>query len=84
MRQHGGAAADRGAVDRRDQRLVEVDQCFHEAGLGRFAWPWRIFEKILDIIARAERIPRAVPEDDPRGLVIRRLVKDARESRVHG
>jgi hypothetical protein len=36
VRQHSGAATDRGAVDRRDQWLVEVDQCIHEAG------PWRL------------------------------------------
>jgi hypothetical protein len=71
-------------VDRGDQWLVEVDQCIHEAGLWRFAWPWRILEKILDIVARTERIPRAMPKDDTRVLVIRRLVEDACESQVHG
>src|SRR5882672_6545835 len=70
VRQHGRSASDGGTVDRRHQWFVEVDQCFHEAGLGRFARAWRILEKILDIVARAERIPRAVPEDDTRGLVI--------------
>src|SRR6266700_2753101 len=84
VRQHGGAATDCGAADRRDQWLVEVDQCIHEAGLWRFAWPWRILEKILDIVARAERISRAMPEDDTRVRVIRRLAEDACESPVHG
>src|SRR5207249_1626438 len=56
VRQHGRAAADCSAVDRRDQWLVEVDQCLHEAGLWRFARPRRILQKILDIVARAERI----------------------------
>src|SRR5713226_529236 len=84
VRKHGGAATDRGAVDRRDQWLVEVDQCVHEAGLWRFAWPWRILEKILDIVARAERISRAVPKDDLHDLVIRRLAEDTCESYVHG
>src|SRR5712691_11468081 len=84
VRQHGGAATDGGAVDRHDHRFVEVDECVHETGLWRFAWPWRILEKVLDIVARAERISRAVPEDDTRVLVIRRLVEDACESHVHG
>src|SRR6267142_4996627 len=84
VRQHGGAATDCGAVDRHDNWLVEVDECAHEAGLWRFAWPWRILEKILDIVASAERISSAVPEDDTRVLVIRRLVEDACESQVHG
>src|SRR6266851_3473507 len=84
VRQHGGATADGGAVDRRDQWLVEVDQYIHEAGLWRFAWPWRILEKILDIVARTERISRAMPEDDTRVLVIRRLVEDACERQIHG
>ena len=33
VRQHGGAAADRRALDRHDDRLVEVDEGMHEAGL---------------------------------------------------
>src|SRR5713226_5944774 len=49
-----------------------------------FAWAWRILEKILDIVARAERISRAVPKDDLHVLVIRRLVEDTCESYVHG
>src|SRR6202049_2856661 len=84
VRHHGGAAADGGAVDRGDQRLVEVDQRLHQSGLWRFSRPWRILEKILDIVARAERISRAMPEDDTRVLVIRRLVEDACERQVHG
>src|SRR6267154_4685684 len=66
VRQHGGAATDGGALDRHDHWLVEVEKCLHEAGLRRFAWPWKILEKILDIVARTERIPRAMPEDDAR------------------
>jgi hypothetical protein len=84
VRQHSGAATDRGAVDRRDQWLVEVDQCIHEAGPWRLAWPRRILEKILDIVARAERIYRAVPKDDLHVLVMRYLVEDTCESYVHG
>src|SRR6266446_4576003 len=41
-------------------------------------------KKILDIVACAERISRAVPKDDTRVLVVRRLVEDACESQVHG
>ena len=84
VRQHGGAATDGGTVDCRNQWLVEVDERIHEAGLWRFAWPWRILEKILDIIAGAERISRAMPKHDMRVLVMRRLVEDARQSHVHG
>src|SRR5712671_1290540 len=84
VRQHGGAATDCGAVDRRDQWLVEVDQGIHQAGLWRFARPWRIFQKILDIVTGAERISRAMPEDGTRVLVSRRLVEDARKRQVHG
>jgi hypothetical protein len=29
VHQHGGATPDRGTVDRRDQWLVEIDQCIH-------------------------------------------------------
>src|SRR6266550_4637023 len=84
MRQHGGAAADGGAVDRGDERLVEVEQRIHQSGLWRFSRSRRILQKILDIVARAERISRAVPEDDTRVLVIRHLVENAGESHVHG
>src|SRR5216683_3426243 len=83
VREHSGATTYRGAVDRRDQQLVEIDQCIHEAGLWRFTRPRRIPERILDIVARAERIPRAVPEDDLDVLVIRRLIEDTCESHVH-
>src|ERR1700730_10110748 len=73
VRQHGSAATDRGALDRHDLWLVEVNERIHEPGLWRFAWPWRILEKILDIVARAERIPRTMPKDDTRVVVILRL-----------
>lgn len=43
-----------------------------------------MLDKTLDIVARAERISRAMPENDTRVLVIRRLVEDACESHVHG
>src|SRR5712672_982832 len=84
VRQHSGAAADCGAVDRSDQWLVEVDQRLHQSGLRRFSRPWRILQKILDVIAGTEGISRAMPEDDTRVLVIRGLAEDACESHVHG
>src|SRR6266436_5331039 len=84
VRQHGGATADRGAVDRGDQRLVEVDQRLHQSGLRKIPRPRRILEKILEIVTRAERMSRAMPEDDTRVVVIRCLVQDACESHVHG
>lgn len=41
-------------------------------------------KKLLDIVARAERISRAVPKDDLHVLVMRYLVEDTCESYVHG
>jgi hypothetical protein len=67
-------------VDRDDDRFVQIDQRLHQSGLRRFSRPWRILEKILNIVARAERISSAVPKDDLYVLVIRRLVEDTCES----
>jgi len=50
----------------------------------RFAWPGRILEKVLDIVAPpTERISRAMPKHDTRVRVVRRLVEDAGESQIH-
>ena len=68
----------------RDYLRFYNEQRIHQSGLWRFSRPWRILEKILDIVARAERISRSMPEDDTRVLVIRRLAEDACESHVHG
>ena len=43
-----------------------------------------MFEKILNIITGAERIPRPVPEDDTRVVILGRLFEYLCESEVHG
>jgi hypothetical protein len=48
------AAADRRPLDRRDERLVEVDQRFHQPSLWRFFGARRVFQEIIDIDTRAE------------------------------
>src|ERR1700738_632876 len=64
--------------------LSKLTNAFLRPACGDSPGPGGFLRKILDIVARAERIPRAVPEDDTRILVIRRLVEDACESHVHG
>ncbi len=83
MRQHGGSASDRGAAHGRDQRLIEIDERIHQPSLRRVSRPWRILQKILNIIARAERISCAMPEHDTRAFVLSRVIEDVRERCVH-
>ncbi|MEH2469249.1 hypothetical protein V1281_001498 [Nitrobacteraceae bacterium AZCC 2161] len=56
------------------QRLFEVDQRLHQFRLRRFAGPRRILEKILDVVP-GKGISRAVPENDTRVRIVRRLVE---------
>ena len=72
VRQHGGSAADGGTLHGRDQRLVEIDQRIHQPRLRRVSRPWRILQKILHIVARAERISCAMPEHDACAFVLGR------------
>ena len=83
VRQHGGSASDGGTVHGRDQRLVEIDQRIHQPSLRRFSRPWRILQKILDIVARAEGISCAMPEHDTCAFVLGRVIEDIRERHVH-
>ena len=64
VRQHGGSAPDRRTVHGGDERLVEVDKRLHQARLGRLTGPWRALQEIHQIVARAERVSRAMPEHD--------------------
>ena len=83
VRQHGRAPSDGGAVDGGDDRLVEIDQRIHQPSLRRVSRPRRVVQKILDIVAGAERVSCAVPERDTRALVPGRVDEDVCESHVH-
>ena len=83
VRQHGGAAADGGALDGGDQRFVEIDERILQPGLRRFLRPRRILQKVLDIVAGTERIAGAVPEHDTRRRVPGRIVEDIGKVNVH-
>src|SRR5207247_1530068 len=83
VRQHGRSTPDRRAVDGGDQRLVEVDERIHQARLGRLTGPWRALQEIHHIVARTERVSRAVPEHDANLLVLRRRIEKLREGDVH-
>src|SRR5882724_9519732 len=48
-----------------------------------FSGPWRILQKILDIVPRAEGIAGAMPEHDVCAFVFGRFIEDVRESLVH-
>src|SRR5205823_3529994 len=83
VRQHGGSAPDRRTVDGGDERLVETDQRLHQARLGRLTEPWRALQEIHYIVARTERVSRAVPEHDANLLVLRRRSEKLRDGDVH-
>src|SRR5207237_9313500 len=83
VRQHGGSTPDRRAVDGGDERLVEIDERLHQARLGRLTGPWWALQEIHHIVARTERVSRAVPERDANLLVLRRRIEKLRESDVH-
>src|SRR6202162_3851269 len=54
MGQHCGSASDRRALYSSDQWFVEVHQRFHQDRLRTVSRSWRVLQKILDIVARAE------------------------------
>jgi hypothetical protein len=64
--------------------LSKLNNAFLRPARGDSPGPSRILEIIPDIVARAERISRAVPKDDLHVLVMRYLVEDTCESYVHG
>ena len=82
MRQHRGAASDRGTLHGRDDRLPEPDEGIHQAGLRGFA---RLlgFEEILDVVTGAERIAGGMPQHDTDRLVLVSLAKNIGKARVH-
>src|SRR5258706_7905325 len=82
--QHRRSASDGRALDGGHQWLLEVKQRIHQSSLRRLAWSWRVLEKILDIVARAEGISRAMPQHHAYCVVPGRFVEKIREGRVHG
>src|SRR6267142_5137938 len=82
--QHRRSASDGRALDSGHQRLLEVKQRIHQASLSRLTWSWRVLEKILDIVAGAEGISRAMPQHHTYCVAAGRFVEKIRERRVHG
>src|SRR5206468_1383960 len=53
------------------------------ARLGRLTGPWRALQEVRHIVARTERVSRAVPDHDANLLVLRRRIEKFREGDVH-
>ena len=55
----------------------------HQLSLWRFSLSWWILQKILHVIAGAERISSPVPEHDACLFILGRGIEDIRESHIH-
>src|SRR5258705_8543485 len=81
--QHGRSAPNGCALNGGDQRLLEIDQRLDQLRLRTFALCWRVLHKVLDIIARTERISRSMPKHDAYLIVFCRPVEQFRHRDVH-
>ena len=79
----GGFASDRRTVHGGDQRLVEVDKRLHQARLRTLACRRRAPQEIGHIVARTERVSRAMPEHDANLIVVRGPIEELGQRDVH-
>ncbi len=83
MQQHGRADADGHAVDRRDQRLLPAGQRVEKLVRARIEPASRGFEKIGDVVARAEGAGDARDHDATDGVVLIALAQRPGHVGIH-
>jgi hypothetical protein len=83
VRQHGGPTPDCRAVNRYDDWLFKGDEGVDQTGLRTVPRARGIFQKIVEVVSRAERVSRSVPKHDTYVVVLRGGVEQVRDGVVH-